>query len=83
MPTIVDVPTIPLIAGAANKWNAVVSDRENIRNFAKPFKVETARGLLRKIIGEVEIREESDGVFAYTKLNAVGVYKGGAENSAS
>ncbi len=39
----------------------------------------SARGLLREIIGEVEIKEETDGVYAYMKLNAVSVYKAGAQ----
>jgi len=59
-----------------------VSDLENLRNYAEPDEVETARGLLREIIGEVEIKEETDGVFAYTKLNAISVYKAGAQNAA-
>jgi hypothetical protein len=45
---------------------------------ATPGEVETARGLLREIIGEVSITEKPDGIFAYTMLNATG-YKAGAE----
>ena len=74
-----EVPVTPLISGAADKWQEIVSDLENLRNYAEPDEVETARGLLREIIGEVEIREETDGVFAYTKLNAISVYKAGAQ----
>jgi hypothetical protein len=45
---------------------------------ATPGEVETARGLLREIIGEVSITEEPNGIFAYPKLNATG-YKTEAE----
>lgn len=79
MPTFVDLPNMPLIESATEKWKEIVSDLENLRNCANPDEVESARGILREIIGEVEIREEPDGVFAYTKLNAISVYKAGAQ----
>ena len=34
---------------------------------------------LRGIIGEVEIREQSDGVFAYVQIASGNIYKAGAE----
>jgi len=82
MPTFVDPPNMPLIESATEKWKEIVSDLENLRNCANPDEVESAREILREIIGEVEIREETDGVFAYTKLNAISVYKAGAQNTA-
>ena len=69
---------VPIQAGAADKWAEVVGDLENLRNRATAGEIETARGLLREIIGEVSITEKPDGIFAYTRLNATG-YKAGAE----
>ncbi len=68
----------PLVVGAADKWAEIVADLENLRTRATPGEVETARGLLREIIGEVTITEKPDGIFAYAKLGATG-YKAGAQ----
>jgi hypothetical protein len=51
---------------------------ENLRERATPGEVETARGLLREIIGEVSITEKPDGIWANTMLNVTG-YKDGAQ----
>ena len=68
----------PIVVGAADKWAEVVTDLENLRERATPGEIETARGLLREIIGEVSIKQKPDGIFAYTMLSATG-YKAGAQ----
>jgi hypothetical protein len=68
----------PLVVGGADKWIEVVADLENLRSRATHEDVETARGLLREIIGEVSVKEKPDGICAYAKLNTTG-YKSGAQ----
>ena len=50
---------------------------ENLREYAKPDEMETARGLLREIIGEVIVKEEPDGTYAYPTISAKSVYISG------
>ena len=71
--------TTDLIAGATEKWCEIASNLENISDYAKPDEVIEARRLVREIIGEIEVKETTDGVFAYTKLNAASGYKAGAQ----
>ena len=71
--------TTDLIAGATEKWCEIASNLENISDYAKADEVTEARRLVREIIGEIEVKETTDGVFAYTKLNAASGYKAGAE----
>ena len=68
-----------LVVGAEDHWRALVADLENLRDYAEPHEVEQARVLLQEIIGEIEVREEPGGVFAYTRLNAATGYKDGAQ----
>lgn len=68
-----------LVTGADKKWREIVGDLENLKDYAKPDEVERARSLLREIIGEVEIREEPAGTFAYVSVQTAGGYKDGAE----
>ena len=56
------------------KWREIVSNLENLREYAKPDEMETARGLLREIIGEVIVKEEPDGTYAYPTISAQSVY---------
>ena len=74
-----ETPSVPLLAGASDEWKKIVMNLENLRLYAQPDEIETARGLLREIIGEVEVREEPGGVFAYSKLNITAGDKGGAQ----
>ena len=71
--------TTDLIAGATEKWCEIASNLENISDYAKADEVTEARRLVREIIGEIEVKETTDGVFAYTKLNAASGYKAGAQ----
>ena len=71
--------TTDLIVGATEKWCEIASNLENLCDYANPDEVTAARGLIREIIGEIEVKETPDGVFAYTKLNAASGYKAGAE----
>ncbi len=71
--------TTDMIAGATEKWCEIASNLENISDYAKPDEVTEARRLVREIIGEIEVKETTDGVFAYTKLNAASGYKDGAQ----
>ena len=71
--------TTDLITGATEKWCEIASNLENISDYAKPDEVTEARRLVREIIGEIEVKETTDGVFAYTKLNAASGYKAGAQ----
>ena len=71
--------TAPLVTGAEGQWEALVADLENLREYATPDEVSSARGLLHEIIGEIEVKETTDGVFAYTRLNVASGYKDGAE----
>ncbi len=71
--------TTDMIAGATEKWCEIASNLENISDYAKPDEVTAARRLIREIIGEIEVKETTDGVFAYTKLNAASGYKAGAQ----
>jgi len=61
------------------KWCEIAANLENLCDYANPDEVATARGLVREIIGEIEVKETTDGVFAYTKLNATSGYKVGAQ----
>ena len=45
----------------------------------RPDEIETARGLLREIIGEVVVRPTPDGTFAYPMMNSSGVNISGAQ----
>ncbi len=65
--------------GATEKWCEIASNLENLCDDAKPDEVTAARRLVREIVGEIEVKETTDGVFAYTKLNAVSGYKAGAQ----
>ena len=71
--------TTDLIVGATEKWCEIASNLENLCDYADPDEVTTARGLIREIIGEIEVKETPDGVFAYTKLNSASGYKSGAQ----
>ena len=66
---------------AEERWEALIADLENLPDYAEPDEPEQARGLLREIIREIEVREEPDGVFANPKLNAISGYKCGAEDA--
>ena len=57
--------TTDLIAGATEKWCEIASNLENLSDYAKPDEITTARRLIREIVGEIEVRETNDGVFAY------------------
>ncbi len=63
-----------IVPGAADKWREIVNNLENLREYAKPDEMETARGLLREIIGEVIVKEEPDGTYAYPTISAQSVY---------
>lgn len=69
----------PIIFGADKVWKRVVGDLENLKDVTKPDEIENARRLIRQIVGEVEIREEAEGTFAYAALNTPTGYKDGAE----
>ena len=43
---------IPLVAGVTDTWKQIVSNLENLRDYAEPDEVDIARQLLREIIGE-------------------------------
>ena len=68
-----------MVTGAADKWVEIASNLENLSELAKPDEIVRARELVREIVGETEIKETTDGVFAYTKLNAASGYKDGAQ----
>ena len=57
-----------------------MTDLENLNQYAKPDEMDSARGTLRQIIGEVTVVEDDTGVIACAKLSNDAVYKHGAEN---
>ncbi len=71
--------TTDLITGATEKWCEIASNLECLSDLAKPDEITTARRVIREIIGEIEVKETTDGVFAYTKLNAASGDKAGAQ----
>ena len=68
-----------LITDAADKWRDIVVDLESLNQVAQPDEMETARRLLREIIGEITVVEDDTGVIAYPKISSDAVYKSGAE----
>ncbi|MEX0708060.1 MAG: recombinase family protein [Woeseia sp.] len=70
--------TVPLVVGAEKKWRTIVGELENLRKYAQPDEMESARAALREIVGEVSVVEEGPHVVAYSKVNSA-VYKPGAE----
>ncbi len=73
---------IDLLADAADHWRGIVSNLENLNQYAKPDEMESARAALREMIGEVTVVEDDTGVIVYAKLSNDAVYKTGAENTA-
>jgi len=71
--------TTELVTGAAEKWVEVASNLENLCDIAKPDEMATARKLVQEIIGETEIKETTDGVFAFARLNTTSGDKAGAQ----
>jgi hypothetical protein len=68
-----------LVTGADEKWREIVSNLENLKDYALPDEVHSARELIREIIGEVVVREEPDGTYAYPAINTLSVYICGAQ----
>lgn len=68
-----------MVTGAERKWKEVISDLGNLKDYAKPDEVETARGLLREIVGEVVVKETGDGTWAIPCLSTDSVYIYGAQ----
>ena len=68
-----------IVTGAQDKWCEIVSNLENLRNYATPDEIESARVELREIIGEVLMIEKGAHVFAQTKLNENMGFNSGAE----
>ena len=68
-----------LVTCADEKWREVVSNLENLKDYALPDEVHSARDLIREIIGEVPVREEPDGTYAYPAINTQSEYISGAQ----
>ena len=69
-----------LVPKISDHWREIVSNLERLGERAKPDELETARELLRGLIGEVKITEENGHIFGNTALlsNSAG-YKSGAQ----
>ena len=68
-----------LAVGAAEQWIKIVSDLENLRHYAQPDEMESARAAIREIVGEVLMVEKDAHVFAKTKLNENMGFNNGAQ----
>ena len=68
-----------LVTGASDKWHDVVSNLENLRHYATPDEMESARAEIREIVGEVLMIERGAHVFAKTKLNENMGFNSGAQ----
>ena len=65
------------VVGTADKWREIVGHLEDLRHYATPDEVESARAEIREIVGEVLMIEKGTHVFAQTKLNEnMGFYSG-------
>ena len=71
--------TCKLIAGTAEKWREIVGNLEDLRHYATPDEIDSARQALHEIVGEVSVVEKGTHVFAQTKLNENMGLNGGAE----
>ncbi len=68
-----------LLPGAADKWSEIVSNLGDLRHYARPDEMDSARAAIREIVGEVLMVEKDSHVFAKTKLNENMGFKNGAE----
>lgn len=64
---------------AAEKLREIASNLKNLSDYEKPDEITVARRLIREISGDIQVKETTDGVFAYTKLNAASGYNDGAQ----
>ena len=72
-------PTSHLTTGAPEKWREIVGNLEDLRHYATPDEVESARAEIREIVGEVLMIEKGTHVFAKTKLNENMGFNDGAQ----
>ena len=68
-----------IVTGASDKWREIVSNLENLRHYATPDEMESARAEIREIVGEVLMIEKGAHVFAKTKLNENMGFNSGAQ----
>ncbi len=68
-----------LVTGAQEKWREIVGNLEDLRHYATPDEVESARAEIREIVGEVLMIEKGTHVFAKTKLNENMGFNAGAQ----
>ncbi len=68
-----------MVTGAPDKWREIVSNLEDLRHYATPDEIESARAEIREIVGEVLMIEKGTHVFAQTKLNENMGFNSGAE----
>ena len=71
--------TFNLVTGAQDKWREIVGNLEDLRHYATPDEVESARAEIREIVGEVLMIEKGTHVFAKTKLNENMGFNAGAQ----
>ena len=62
-------PTSKIITGAESKWREIVGNLENLRHYATPDEISSAREAIREIVGEISVVEKGTHVFAQTMLN--------------
>ena len=67
------------LADAAEKWREIVSNLEDLRHYAKPDELDSAREAIREIVGEISVFEKDSHVFAKTKLNENMGFESGAQ----
>jgi len=70
---------VNLLAGAADQWTKIVSNLEDLRHYAKPDEMDSARAAIREIVGEISVFEKDSHVFAKTKLSENVGFKTGAQ----
>ena len=68
-----------IVTGADDKWREIVGNFEDLRYYATPDELESARAEIREIVGEVLMIEKGTHVFAQTKLNENMGFNAGAE----
>jgi DNA invertase Pin-like site-specific DNA recombinase len=76
------VESVAIIVPDAEKvWQRIVGNLENLKDSADPGQVETARGLIQGIIGEVTITENNNGEPVLIPRLAVGCNLGAEERT--
>ena len=72
-------PAAKMVIGAESKWREIVGNLENLRHYATPDEITSAREAIREIVGEITVVEKGTHVFAQTMLNENMGLNSGAE----